>query len=239
MATFAATGRCVQTALIAVVRVPRHCYSRASSALLGASCAADRHPAGASRTKRNAPSRCRLRPASRLTAAEATATRRTFNLGRSVLGACGTLWLPTRAVKTRLEPTCRKLRLFLFTQAKLRIARACSSDLERESAAGPEGPTADSPSRERFRPPSRRTFRFRVVLLGGLRPTGAPCSAQAGHYAPRTGPTRASSKEIPRYLRSKLSAKRTSGGGRANRDVPPTPTTDPAAGRATDHGLPQ
>ena len=40
-----------------------------------------------------------------------------------------------------------------------------------------------SPSRERFRPPSRRTVRFRVVLLGGLRPTGAPCSAQAALYA--------------------------------------------------------
>src|SRR4029453_3099426 len=36
----------------------------------------------------------------------------------------------------------------------------------------------NSPSRERFRPPSRPTFRFRVQLLGTLRPTGAPCSAQ-------------------------------------------------------------
>ena len=53
---------------------------------------------------KNAPSRWRLRPASRLTAAEATADRRAINLGRSVLGASGTLGGRPGAVKaTRSE----------------------------------------------------------------------------------------------------------------------------------------
>ena len=62
----------------------------------------------------------------------------------------------------------------------------------------------NSPSRERFRPPSRRTFRFRVVLLGGLRPTGAPCSAQAETYD--TGPVRSRgfAEEFSRSLRTNL-----------------------------------
>jgi hypothetical protein len=50
---------------------------------------------------KNAPSRWRLRPASRLTAAEATADRRAINLGRSVLGASGTLWTRSFPVKNR------------------------------------------------------------------------------------------------------------------------------------------
>ena len=41
----------------------------------------------------------------------------------------------------------------------------------------------DSPSRVRFRPPHRRTFRFRVLPTGRLRPTGVPCSAHAAIYA--------------------------------------------------------
>jgi hypothetical protein len=57
-------------------------------------------------------------------------------------------------------------------------------------------PEEDSPSRERFRPPSRRTVRFRVGLLGGLRPTGAPCSAQGGLYDGR--PWRASGEQVGR-----------------------------------------
>jgi hypothetical protein len=267
---------------------------------------------------KKAPSRWRLRPAIRLTSAEASATRRAINLGRSVLGAATTLgdaqasvkhprerisrnfrprlraraWhrdvpirqrclprrqepgsdprhgpngrgevcrervdrsttahatrrrstkkctepvtpssgFPTdlrrsdchseshqpRALRTRCTQDSRawtrgrqgpsgnqlsQIATFSFHKGQTAHRCACSSDLREEKAAGPEGPAADSPSRERFRPPSRRTFRFRVVLLGGLRPTGAPCSAQAGHYASRTGPTRASAKEILRYLR--------------------------------------
>jgi hypothetical protein len=244
---------------------------------------------------KSAPSRRRLRPAIRPTSAEASATRRAINLGRSVLGAATTLGdtqgsvkhpcgrisrnfrvLPQRANSGRTVPfrqrslprrhdrgqtldtaeqtsgavtkACRpihgsagdqprttkkctepvtpsssfptdrrrsdchsenlqpralrtrcmrdsraayeprqdhvendlaQIATFSFHTGHAAPRRACSSDLEREKAAGPEDPAADSPSRERFRPPSRRTFRFRVVLLGGLRPTGAPCSAQA------------------------------------------------------------
>src|SRR6476646_696231 len=46
--------------------------------------------------KENAPSRSRLRPDLRLTAAEATAPRITFNLRRSVLGAKATLAVVNR-----------------------------------------------------------------------------------------------------------------------------------------------
>ena len=76
----------------------------------------------------------------------------------------------------------------------------------------------DSPSRERFRPPSRRTFRFRVVLLGGLRPTGAPCSAQAGIYD--KGPVRSrgsraeTSRKLRRISRSSPGRSRTPGASR-------------------------
>ena len=49
--------------------------------------------------QRNAPSRWRLRPAFRLTAAEAAADRRAINLGRSVLGASRTLRGRLGAVK--------------------------------------------------------------------------------------------------------------------------------------------
>jgi hypothetical protein len=89
----------------------------------------------------------------------------------------------TRAVRQhrqgRRKRTLRKLRDFLFAQGQAAIACVCSGRSTTQKRAGHEGPAAkSSPSRERFRPPSRRTFRFRVVLLGGLRPTGAPCSAQ-------------------------------------------------------------
>lgn len=95
---------------------------------------------------------------------------------------------------------CRNLRSFLFATVELRSRAHALVGLREEkkgrsrkpgrvsrrldggSRAGlPASPAPErrsSPSRERFRPPSRRTFRFRVVLLGGLRPTGAPCSAQ-------------------------------------------------------------
>ena len=50
-------------------------------------------------TKENAPSRSRLRPEIRLTAAEATADRNSINLWRSVLGAKGNLEIVSGAVK--------------------------------------------------------------------------------------------------------------------------------------------
>ena len=130
--------------------------------------------------------------------------RRAINLGRSVLGASRTLGGDHEPVKATWRPTCRKLRSFLFAQSQAAHRGACSSDREREKNGRTRRPgRKSSPSRERFRPPSRRTFRFRVVLLGGLRPTGAPCSAQAEIYdnADRSdqGHRR---EEIPRYLRA-------------------------------------
>jgi hypothetical protein len=74
--------------------------------------------------------------------------------------------------------TCRKLRSFLFEQSRIALRSVCSSSRGKKKGRAHSPGRKDSPSRERFRPPSRRTFRFRVVLLGGLRPTGAPCSAQ-------------------------------------------------------------
>ena len=54
------------------------------------------------RARENAPSRCRRRPAIRLTSAEAAAPRVAFVLRRSVLGARGTLRARERAVKSPL-----------------------------------------------------------------------------------------------------------------------------------------
>ncbi len=98
--------------------------------------------------------------------------------------------------------TCRKLRSFLFTQASTALQRLCSKMAEDEKRAEQQGSATSSPSRERFRPPSRRTFRFRVVLLGGLRPTGAPCSAQAETYDTGRVRSRGSDEEFFRSLRT-------------------------------------
>ena len=93
-----------------------------------------------------------LRPATRPTAAEATACRRAINLRRSVLGAHGTLRPSDRAVKWEPIPKIRILRSFSFRQHELAFERACSR----------KNRTMSSPSRVRFRPPPRLTFRFRV-----------------------------------------------------------------------------
>ena len=158
--------------------------ARESSSAVGDGRAARRVAAG---PRRNAPSRWRLRPAFRLTAAEATADRRAINLGRSVLGASRTLGGATGPVKESGSETCRNLRCFLFAQGRTAARQPHALVLERGRKKGRARRPGrkNSPSRERFRPPSRRTFRFRVVLLGGLRPTGAPCSAQAGNLRRR------------------------------------------------------
>lgn len=70
---------------------------------------------------KSAPSRCRLRPAIRLTSAEASVTRRTISLGRSVLGASRTLGGDPRSVKAfhaRLVANCG---VFFSHRVKLRI----------------------------------------------------------------------------------------------------------------------
>ena len=148
------------------------------------------------RSKESAPSRWRLRPTIRLTSAEATATRRVINLGHSVLGATRTLGGSSTAVKAFLDGHVANCELFFSHRVKLRARVTCSSASEEEKRPGTKArPQEDSPSRERFRPPSRRTFRFRVVLLGGLRPTGAPCSAQGHCMQIRTWRSRPRPKE--------------------------------------------
>ena len=126
--------------------------------------------AGASRTpgpRRNAPSRCRLRPTIRPTAAEAIAARRAINLGRSVLGARTTLGCPAVPVKGAPEEDVAICDLFISHSIELRVAPHALGrrTLERASPS-PHGRRRGSPSRERFRPPPRRTVRFRVAPLG-------------------------------------------------------------------------
>jgi hypothetical protein len=172
--------------------------------------------------KENAPSRWRLRPASRLTAAEATADRRAINLGRSVLGASGTLGAPSRAVKETEPEVSAFCELFFSHSVELRFD-ACAldsgGDAKRPSRVFALGSAANSPSRERFRPPSRPAFRFRVQLLGGLRPTGAPCSAQGRIYA--RGRVRSRGRETE--LRAIC--------GRPDRPLPGDARTAPTVGR--------
>ena len=92
--------------------------------------------------RRNAPSRCRPRPAPRLTAAEATAYRGAINLGRSVLGAIATLGGEGWSVKWGLDRKRCCLRTFLHEQVELGDLATCSSVL-RKKRDGPEGPSAE------------------------------------------------------------------------------------------------
>ena len=87
--------------------------------------------------KRNAPSRWRLRPASRLTAAEATADRRAINLGRSVLGASGTLGGLHGGRQGHQIRTFRILRTFLFAPCRIALQCMCSGSSESCGAAEP------------------------------------------------------------------------------------------------------
>jgi hypothetical protein len=119
----------------------------------------------------------------------------------------------------RSERTCRNLRSFLFARVLLRITpHALVPKGQKRGRA--RGPAANSPSRERFRPPSRRTFRFRVVLLGGLRPTGAPCSAQAGLLQIERGPSRAGPHEFSAICVTGFRAFRAIWGGLVSRSSP-------------------
>jgi hypothetical protein len=124
-----------------------------------------------------------------------TAYRRTINLGRSVLGASRNLCAAAEGVKRAGDAPAAICVLFFSHPVKLRSSLLALSRSGRKRA-GPVGPATNSPSRERFRPPSRRAFRFRVRLLGGLRPTGAPCSAQAGLLQMETRPSRPSRNEF-------------------------------------------
>ena len=144
-------------------------------------------------SKENAPSRWSLRPTIRLTSAEATVTRRVINLRHSVLGASRTLGGGLDAVKRRSSALVANCDVFFSHRVALRIDELARVSVRKK---GPGTcPAANSPSRERFRPPSRRTFRFRVLLLGGLRPTGVPCSAQRHSMQIRTRRSRSCPKE--------------------------------------------
>ena len=178
-------------------------------------------------SKENAPSRWSLRPTIRLTSAEATVTRRVINLRHSVLGASRTLGSHHRAVKALRSRLVANCEVFFSHRVKLRMTALALVPSEKENGRARRPGRKDSPSRERFRPPSRRTFRFRVVLLGGLRPTGVPCSAQAETYG--TGPVRSRGfgAETSRYLRQPRPSggltrvSRTAGWGPCTRRIAP------------------
>jgi hypothetical protein len=159
-------------------------------------------PAGGVCANENAPSRWRLRPASRLATAEATTTRRAINLGRSVLGASRTLGRLANPVKELARQLVANCDLFFSHKVKLRSVPCALARRGKKNGRARRPDRMSSPSRERFRPPSRRTFRFRVVLLGGLRPTGAPCSAQAAMYGIGPVRSRGYEAETSRYLRA-------------------------------------
>ena len=123
--------------------------------------------------RRNAPKPVLLRPAIRLTSAEASACRRAINLRRSVLGAIGTLRVDRGGVKrtaTRFPAVCD---LFFTTRTYLRLA-LCALSQKR---------TKDSPSRVRFRPLPRLTFRFRVRPPGRASSYSRPVLGAAAIYA--------------------------------------------------------
>ena len=113
------------------------------------------------------------RPTSRLTAAEATACRRAINLRRSVLGALGTLGPRSTPRQATSRSEMRSLRTFLYTTHTLASDVVCSR----------KDGTKDSPSRVRFRPLSRLTFRFRVRPSGRASSYSRPVLGAAAIYA--------------------------------------------------------
>ena len=105
------------------VRCGRDPREQIPSLRRGTHAAAKRTPSGLG--QRNAPSRWRLRPAFRLTSAEAVAARRAINLGRSVLGAVATLGVEQEAVKVRWSEEVANCEVFFSHRIELRsVARA-------------------------------------------------------------------------------------------------------------------
>ena len=122
--------------------------------------------------RKSAPRPALLRPASRLTSAEATACRRAINLRRSVLGAIRTL--RARGTGVKWLPIANSALCDLFFTAQILASRACALDRT--------GPRV-SPSRVRFRPPPRLTFRFRVRPPGRASSYSRPVLGAAAIYA--------------------------------------------------------
>ena len=128
--------------------------------------------------RRNAPRPALLRPASRLTSAEATACRRAINLGRSVLGAIRTLRARGTGVKharTAIPALCD---LFFTMRTYLRQA-LCALPKQDQGFAEPGALSSTSPA---DLPLPRTAFRESFVLLasrarrsGNLRFAAHPC----------------------------------------------------------------
>jgi hypothetical protein len=112
--------------------------------------------------KRNAPSRWRLRPAFRLTAAEAAAARRTINLGRSVLGASPLYAGAGLQVKAPPTRTSRNLRVLTKGDDMRARNSRCVEILTRSKE--------NAPSRWRLRPVFRLTAAEATAARRDLQP---------------------------------------------------------------------
>ncbi len=124
-------------------------------------------------SRKNAPRSVLPRPTYRPTSAEAFACRRAINLGRSFLGALGTLdrrgWSSSSVGNEKIA-VCG----FFFTRRTY---------LRRAACALHQNGTKDSPSRVRFRPLPRLTFRFRVRPPGRASSYSRPVLGAAAIYA--------------------------------------------------------
>ena len=97
--------------------------------------------------ERNAPSRWRLRPAFRLTAAEATADRRAINLGRSVLGASPMLGGLEGCVKVTRSELFANCEIFFSHRVDIAHRCACSRRLRERNRGGRcRAPVSDNPA---------------------------------------------------------------------------------------------
>jgi hypothetical protein len=100
-----------------------------------------------------------------------------------------------------LNGECRKLRSFLFAQAEIATRAACSKAVETRTGRQRRPEKKNSPSRERFRPPSRLTFRFRVVPLGRASTYRRPVLGAGGLYAHPSFEIKSARERISRSVR--------------------------------------
>ena len=144
----------------------------------------------------------RLRPAFRLTAAEAAADRRTINLGCSVLGAWLTLGGLEQSVKALEDALSANCAFFFSHRVALRIEVAALPVREKK-----KGPSAEARPKE-FAEPGTLSSTFPTNLpLPRSAPRGAssyrrPVLGAAALYANRDAPIKDSAEGIPRNLRT-------------------------------------
>ena len=100
------------------------------------------------------------------------------------------------------DTSCRNLRFFLFTQIKLREAAHALETSRKETGRTVSGPQSIRRAGSAFVHRPDRPFASAYSCSGRLRPTGAPCSAQAGLYAKKDMSIKAGSRRISRKLRS-------------------------------------